>query len=107
MIKWEYRVETREVGGKMVKNLDDMTVEWLNDIGKDGWELVGITTLHIGNGMTSEKATLTFKRPVRDEPYKQSAEGSDVIAELQELHNMRQINIEPPKLPIPDKPPFE
>ena len=32
----------------------------------------------------------------------------DMLAELAELHNMRQINLSgPSKLPIPDKPPFE
>ena len=45
MVKWEYRVETTEVGGTVQRNLDKMTNKWLNEFGNNGWELVGITTL--------------------------------------------------------------
>ena len=64
MTKWEYRVETTDVGGTIQRNMDDMKADWLNKMGKDGWELVNITVLNVGNGLTSKKAYLTFKRPV-------------------------------------------
>ena len=64
MASWEYLVETTEVGGTVQRNLDKMTSKWLNEFGKDGWELVNITTLNVGNGLTSKLATLVFKRPV-------------------------------------------
>ena len=66
MIKWEYRVQTRKVNGGISKNLDEMTVEWLDEIGSDGWELVTITVLPVAMGQTSERVTLTFKRPVEE-----------------------------------------
>ena len=64
MTKWEYRVEQTDVGGTMHRNLDKMTNSWLNAIGQEGWELVSITTLNVGSGLTSDKAHLTFKRPI-------------------------------------------
>jgi len=64
MVKWEYRVETTEVGGTVQRNLDKMTNKWLNELGNNGWELVGITTLNVGNGLTSKLASLVFKRPI-------------------------------------------
>ena len=44
MIKLEYRVQTRKVNEIVSKNMDEMTVEWLNEIGNDGCELVPINT---------------------------------------------------------------
>ena len=64
MVKLEYRVETTKVGGLFNRNLDEMTNEWLNKFGDDGWELVSITTLNIGTGTTSDFASLVFKRPI-------------------------------------------
>ena len=64
MVKWEYRVETTEVGGTVQRNLDKMTSKWLNEFGNHGWELVSITTLNVGNGLTSKLASLVFKRPI-------------------------------------------
>ena len=64
MTKWEYRVETTEVGGFKERNMDKMTNTWLNEIGKDGWELVNTTTTNVGNGLSSRQCYLVFKRPV-------------------------------------------
>ena len=63
MTKWEYRVETTEVGGTVQRNLDKMTSHWLNVLGKEGWELVNMVTLYGGTGITTKVAYLTFKRP--------------------------------------------
>jgi hypothetical protein len=71
MIKWEYKSVTTEVEGNRpirMRDLDpaynESTVEWLNTLGNDGWELVSITPLNIGMGRTSGLAYLVFKRPL-------------------------------------------
>ncbi len=77
MTKWEYRVEVTEVGGFKERNLDKMTNGWLNNIGRDGWELVTINTtngvqitgdsifsINVGNRLSSKQCYLVFKRPV-------------------------------------------
>jgi hypothetical protein len=64
MVKWEYRVETTEVGGTVQRNLDKMTNRWLNQFGDDGWELIAINTFNVGTGNTSKLASLVFKRPI-------------------------------------------
>ena len=71
MIKWEYKTVRTEVQGSRPPRMRDLdpaynesTVEWLNTLGYDGWELVSITPLNIGMGRTSGLAYLVFKRPL-------------------------------------------
>lgn len=64
MTRWEYRTETTAVEGTVNRNMDEMTNDWLNQFGAEGWELVSITTLNVGNGLTSRRAWLVFKRPL-------------------------------------------
>jgi len=52
--------EQLNVGGTIVRNLDQMTDEWLNQLGAEGWE----APLATGTGTTTSKAYLVFKRPV-------------------------------------------
>ena len=62
MTHWEYKVETMQVGGTMHLNLDQMTDDWLNQFGAEGWELVSTTTLTFGG--TDQRTYWVFKRPI-------------------------------------------
>ena len=77
MIKWEYRIETQGISPKEwakrgwhdiddqnYHEFEDLTDDWLNDIGKDGWKLENIKYTNVKDRMTAgKKVYFFFKRP--------------------------------------------
>ena len=61
MTKWEYRVETEKIDGGGRKGLE---LDWLNNIGIEGWELVAVPVSAAAWGLLPDKVTLVFKRPI-------------------------------------------
>ena len=62
MTKWEYKLEIFEG-----YNLDAPGMIKINKLGKDGWELVGFTTVGYANdgGESDPVYKLIFKRPIK------------------------------------------
>lgn len=62
MTKWEYKLETFEGG-----YLDAPDMIKINKLGKDGWELVGFTTVGSASagGESYSEYRLIFKRPIK------------------------------------------
>lgn len=59
MTTWEYKIiNIRSENYR----LDPNAVGQLNDLGADGWELVGLTSVNFKSGATDNIA-LVFKRP--------------------------------------------
>ena len=59
MTKWEYKYEKFD-------NLDAPVMIKIKKLGKDGWELVGFTTVDsVYNGTSDNVYKLIFKRPVK------------------------------------------
>lgn len=62
MEKWEYKVVTRKAEGWVTKDIpEDAAEAALNDLGADGWELVGVAPI-VGEGMTTKSVMLFLKR---------------------------------------------
>ena len=74
MVKLEYRIETHGVSPKehgerfsddtVYHEFEDLTDDWFNDIGKDGWELVDIKHNNMVLGKGWKKFYFFFKCPV-------------------------------------------
>jgi len=67
-MKWEYLTISLEAKGVWTKNLnEEKTLEKLNELGKDGWELVSVTPISRTGVWTQREATYAFsfifKRP--------------------------------------------
>ena len=61
MVSWEYKVFTIDKGfwsGKEKKNSDQL----LNDLGRDGWELVSVVPLSHAAGGTTSNLQFFLKR---------------------------------------------
>jgi hypothetical protein len=62
MNRWEYKIiNIRSENYR----LDPNYVSQLNDLGEEGWELVGLTSVNFKSGATDNIA-LVFKRPLDD-----------------------------------------
>ena len=59
MTHWEYKIINLRSENY---RLDPDYVDELNDLGEDGWELVGLTSVNFKSGATDNIA-LVFKRP--------------------------------------------
>ena len=60
MTRWEYKIiNIRSENYR----LDPNAVTQLNGFGKDGWELVGLTSVNFKSGATDNIA-MVFKRPI-------------------------------------------
>lgn len=63
MTEWEYKViNIRSENYRLDPNCD----EQLNDLGADGWEMVGLTSVNFKSGATDNIA-MVFKRPYNDD----------------------------------------
>lgn len=66
--KWEYKIITPEMKGWITKRVSNNTLEELNTLGKEGWELVGVTpvTANMGTsyGGTTASFVFFFKRKI-------------------------------------------
>ena len=63
MTKWEYHIiNIRSENYR----LDPNAARELNQLGEQGWELVGLTSVNFKTGATDNIA-MVFKRPVREE----------------------------------------
>ena len=60
--QWEYTVVPLETTGGMWKKTVDPHVERLNELGREGWEAVGIS---LGAGDLVAKPVVLLKRPAR------------------------------------------
>lgn len=59
MLQWEYKIiNVRSEGYR----LDPNAAVTLNELGEEGWELVGITSVNFKSGATDNIA-FVFKRP--------------------------------------------
>ena len=78
MTKWEYKiVNVRSENYRLDPSArsgvwpppgpasERTTTQYLNELGQEGWELVGITSVNFKTGATDNVAML-FKRPVLD-----------------------------------------
>lgn len=64
MKKYEYKCEQMEAKGFMGGEIDTIHFNYgLNELGREGWELVGFTALNRGNGYT-KWVMCVFKREV-------------------------------------------
>ena len=64
-MRWEYRVIKESTAGWFTVDLDDDSLEtMLDDLGREGWELVSSTGVTV-NGYTKH-LVLTLKRPIGD-----------------------------------------
>ncbi len=77
MTKWEYRIiNARSENYRLDPNArsgvwpppsqtpgDRTTVQYLNELGQEGWELVGLTSVNFKTGATDNLAMI-FKRPL-------------------------------------------
>lgn len=62
MTRWEYKIlNIRSEGYR----LDPATTDQLDDLGSQGWELVGLTSVNFKSGATDNIAMI-FKRPTAD-----------------------------------------
>lgn len=60
MTRWEYKIlNIRSEGYR----LDPATTDQLDNLGRQGWELVGLTSVNFKSGATDNIAMI-FKRPV-------------------------------------------
>jgi len=62
MTRWEYKVIN--VRSESYR-LDPNCVVRLNELGEDGWELIGITSVNFKSGATDNIA-MVFKRPLAE-----------------------------------------
>lgn len=62
MQRWEYKT-VDNTKGWVIHKVDKNPEEKLNELGKDGWELVGTIESPFG-GDSSQTTTLIFKRPL-------------------------------------------
>ena len=65
MPNWEYKVTRVETTGKNNPNLDNLEESDLNELGRDGWELVDVAVVNSGNSK-SFAAYFFFKREVKE-----------------------------------------
>ena len=65
MPNWEYKVTRVETTGNLNPNLDNLKESDLNEIGRDGWELVDVAVLN-SKGSKSFAAYFFFKREVKE-----------------------------------------
>ncbi|HRC87059.1 MAG TPA: DUF4177 domain-containing protein [Thermoanaerobaculia bacterium] len=78
MTKWEYKiVNVRSENYRLdpgarsgvwppqAQAADRTTAQFLNDLGQEGWELVGLSSVNFKTGATDNLA-LIFKRPIQD-----------------------------------------
>jgi Domain of unknown function (DUF4177) len=79
MTKWEYRIiNARSENYRLDPNArsgvwpppsqspgDRTTTQYLNELGQEGWELVGLTSVNFKTGATDNIAMI-FKRPLED-----------------------------------------
>ncbi len=61
---WEYTIRKVKTGGMVVPNLDGLTVEYLNEMGQQEWELVNSVPMTKGGGQ-AEQVYFYFKRPLQ------------------------------------------
>ena len=62
MTRWEYKIiNIRSENYR----LDPNAVRTLNDLGSQGWELVGLNSVNFKSGATDNIA-MVFKRPLED-----------------------------------------
>ncbi len=62
--RWEYKALECDVAGFFGPTLHGEALEEkLNEMGADGWELVGMTTLALGSGRSAD-VVLILKRPL-------------------------------------------
>jgi hypothetical protein len=65
MTEWEYKI----INIRSEKyRLDPNAAIEMNELGRDGWELVGLTSVNFKTGATDNIA-MVFKRPVDDDDY--------------------------------------
>jgi hypothetical protein len=62
MDRWEYKIIN--IRSERYR-LDPAAAEQMNDLGDEGWELVGLTSVNFKTGATDNIA-MVFKRPVDD-----------------------------------------
>jgi hypothetical protein len=67
---WEYKMINAKVFViGLLKKENEKVIEDMNELGKDGWELVTAFTMSgsgvLGTGGGTLSATLLFKRPIR------------------------------------------
>lgn len=62
MERWEYKIIN--IRSERYR-LDPAAAEQMNDLGDEGWELVGLTSVNFKTGATDNIA-MVFKRPVDD-----------------------------------------
>jgi len=60
MTRWEYKVIN--IRSESYR-LDPKCAEQLNELGRDGWELISMTSVNFKSGATDNIA-MVFKRPV-------------------------------------------
>lgn len=60
MNKWEYKVLTPKMEGWIKKKVSDDTYGELNELGKQGWELVGVTPVTGNTGTSFGGTTMSF-----------------------------------------------
>lgn len=79
MTKWEYRIiNARSENYRLDPNArsgvwpppsqspgDRTTIQYLNELGQEGWELVGLTSVNFKTGATDNLAMI-FKRPLEE-----------------------------------------
>ncbi|MEM6455980.1 MAG: DUF4177 domain-containing protein [Acidobacteriota bacterium] len=63
MIRWEYKIIN--IRSEQYR-LDPNAAGRMNDLGDEGWELVGLTSVNFKTGATDNIA-MVFKRPVDDD----------------------------------------
>ena len=62
MERWEYKIIN--IRSERYR-LDPAAAEQMNDLGEEGWELVGLTSVNFQTGATDNIA-MVFKRPLAD-----------------------------------------
>jgi len=72
-MKWEYKTVSIEAKGVWNKNInEESSIEQLNELGEEGWELVSAVPVERTGSFTQKTATYAFvfilKRPVKDDP---------------------------------------
>jgi hypothetical protein len=63
-MRWEYRTIKMKIAGWFGSNVDVQELaDALNELGREGWELVSTLDLDTGHGHSSELVAV-FKRPL-------------------------------------------